>query len=133
MKFRHPNTVRLALTTGHVTIVGPQWRDLHTMFHREALAKGCECDQRTIRTSTEAPPTASDAAVKDLDEAVAIREALIRMVERNDEDDFTAAGAPNLKALAKETGFKVDKTQALEVWHQLEAEAKGQSDGEGDE
>lgn len=129
MLFRHPAGVRLALTSGHVEIVGPEWQDLHEMFHREALAAGCECDQNTIRTTTLQAPTASDAAVTPLDEAAGIRAALIRMVERNDDDDFTAAGTPNLKVLAKETGFKVNKTQALAVWHVLEEEAKA---GEGD-
>lgn len=41
----------------------------------------------------------------------AVKAALETIVERNNRDDFTAAGNPTLKALAKETGFKVDKNE----------------------
>jgi len=129
MKFRHHTGVRLALTSGLVTLVGPDWRPLREEFHREALAKGCECDQSTIRTQELKPPAGgSTEAVTPLDERTKIRAALIRMVERNGEDDFTASGTPNLNTLSKEAGFRVDRTVGLEVWHELEREAQAAAD-----
>lgn len=125
MRFRHPHGVRLALTSGHVTIVGPEWRPLRPEFHREAMAKGCECDQSTVRTQPQQPPKASDQAVVPLAEADQIRKVLIVMVDRNAEDDFTTAGTPNLTTLAKELGFRPEKETALAVWHQLVEEAGG--------
>ena len=92
MKFRHNIGVRLSLTSGHVTLVGPDWRSLHERFHTEALSKGCECDQGTIRTRTLAQPIAGPNAVTPLNEPAAIRAALIRMLERNGEDDFNNDG-----------------------------------------
>lgn len=133
MKFRHPNGVRLALTTGHVTIVGPEWRLLLEMFHREALANGCECDQRTIRTTTHVP-AASPQAVKQVDERDAIRTAIIKMLERASDptfgSDFTAAGTPNINTLAGLCGFRVDKDSALTVWGEMQAEADAEAEKE---
>lgn len=130
MKFRHPTGTRIASTNGQVVLVGPDWRPLHVDLHREALAKGCECDQRTIRTSDPVAPTGSESAVNPLNEEALIRKALIVMVQRNEEDDFTGSGTPNLNTLTKEVGFKVDKQTALAVWHQLEEEAKAAGDAE---
>lgn len=130
MKFRHPTGVRIALTTGYVALVGPKWRELHVDAHREALAKGCECDQTTIRTQTPAPPVGGEGAVVPLEEKAAIRAALIAMITRNGEEDFTKAGTPMLKTLAKEVGFEVEKETALAVWHELEAEAQAAADAQ---
>lgn len=40
-----------------------------------------------------------------------VKSALATIYDRNKRDDFTAAGNPKLKALAEETGFKVDKNE----------------------
>ena len=133
MKFRHNIGVRLSLTSGHVTFVGPDWRSLHERFHTEALSKGCECDQGTIRTRTLAQPIAGPNAVTPLNEPAAIRAALIRMLERNGEDDFNNDGLPSLKALAAECGFRVEKGAALAVWHELEEEARVAQEPAGQE
>lgn len=124
MKFRHNLGVRLSLVSGHVTFVGPDWRPLHERFHTEALSKGCECDQSTIRTRTLQPAVAGANAVTPLNEHVAIRAALIRMLQRNGVDDFNHDNMPNLEVLAAECGFRIDKGMALAVWHELEQEAR---------
>ena len=67
-----------------------------------------------------------------LDEKAAIRKAIITMAGRKEEGDFTSAGSPNLNALAKLTGFRVDRESMNEVWLQLQEEAKAASDA-GDE
>lgn len=41
----------------------------------------------------------------------AVKVALETIVERNNRDDFTAAGNPTLKSLGAEAGFKVDKNE----------------------
>lgn len=138
MKFRHIPGVRLALTSGLATFVGPEWRSLRVDFHREALANGCECDQTTIRTQNVEPPKASPDAVVPLDENAAIRKGLLDLVERNAEGDFTKDGTPNLKALAKLIGFTPEKQTALAVWSDLLAEAqaaegKASGDGKGEQ
>lgn len=124
MKFRHHAGVRLALLSGHIAVVGKEWRPLHARFHQEALSKGCQCDQTIIPDRPEINVQSSSDAVSPLDEKVAIRKAIITMAGRKEEGDFTSAGNPNLNALAKLTGFRVDKESMSEVWKELQDEAK---------
>jgi hypothetical protein len=42
---------------------------------------------------------------------VAVQEALKQVIDKNNRDDFTAAGNPSLKALSNIAGFKVDKNE----------------------
>lgn len=119
MQFRHPDGARLALTTGHVTHVGPDWAPLHPLFHAEALAKGCECDQRTIRTREVVTPRASGAAVKALDESELIRGALMTLAQRQHPGDLTADGMPDLKVVASLCGFRAKKETVHALWYEL--------------
>ncbi|MGO1000756.1 hypothetical protein [Lysobacter sp. CA196] len=119
MQFRHPDGARLALTTGHVTFVGPEWTPLPPLFHAEALAAGCECDQRTIRTRAAIVPRASDAAVRPLDEPHLIREALITLAQRQQPGDLTGDGMPDLKVVAALCGFRAKKEVVYAIWHDL--------------
>lgn len=123
MKYRHHTGVRLSLISGHATFVGPNWRALHERYHHEALSKGCECDQSTIRTRELAPPVTGPNAVTPLNEAELIRAGFERMLARNGEDDFTFDGIPNLEVLAVECGFNIDRQTALQVWNQMVDEA----------
>ncbi|MEI2453854.1 hypothetical protein [Lysobacter firmicutimachus] len=121
MQFRHPDGARLALTTGHVTHVGPDWAPLHPLFHAEALAQGCECDQRTIRTRQVVVPRASDSAVKALDESELIRGALMTLAQRQHPGDLTGDGMPDLKVVASLCGFRAKKETVHAIWHDLVA------------
>ena len=47
-----------------------------------------------------------------------IVEALERIVEKNEVHDFTAAGIPNVAAVSKELGYRVDRTEVSKVWRQ---------------
>jgi hypothetical protein len=137
MKFRHHKGVRLALTSGHVTFVGPEWRELAPMFYMDALAKGCQCDQQVTPEPPEPEatmPKPSPDAVVNTDEVTVIRAALIKMIERNSEgesDDFTQAGMPNLNTLRKEAGISIDKELAYRIFKDLKAEAEA-SGGAGE-
>lgn len=124
MRFRHPEGVRLALTSGHVAHVGTDWTEIAPIFHHEALANRCQCDQMVTPDVTSAPtPKASEDAQANVDEATVLRAALIRMIERHGPDDFTAAGLPNQNTLRKESGISVDRELAFRLFHELEAEA----------
>jgi hypothetical protein len=128
MKFRHPRGVKLALLSGHSTFVGSEWRTLDERYHQAALSAGCHCDQTHIGERAAVKPKASPQAVKQFDEDTALREALIRMVERSGPDDFTNAGMPNLNTLRKEAGFEFDKGKAYEVFNALKRDAGIRSD-----
>ncbi len=124
MKFRHPQGIRLALLSGHVTNIGPDWVDLDQRFHQAAFAAGCHCDQGVIGDRPNVPDTRNDAASTDIDEPAKIRQAIITMLERSEEGDFTAAGNPHLNVVSGLCGFRADKETTLRVWHELQAEAK---------
>ena len=133
MLYRHPNGARLALTSGHVTFVGSDWQELAPRFHDEAVRAGCQFDQQIVAPPPPAPPGApSPDAVTVLDDEKVLRAALIRMVERSAEDDFTAAGMPNLNTLRKEAGINFDRELAYRVFHALKQEAGVETSSEPD-
>ena len=123
MKYRHNNGARLALTSGHVEEVGPEWKELDERFHGAALEAGCEVDQGIIPAAKPTKPKASPDAVTNTDDTSVIREALKRMLERDETGDFTADNLPNLKVLAREAAIPVDKELAYRVFRALQAEA----------
>ena len=47
-----------------------------------------------------------------------IREAIARIVTINDTGDFTAAGVPNVAAVGREVGYRVDRTEVVKAWRQ---------------
>lgn len=130
MQYRHPTGARLALTSGHVTRVGPEWKELDPMFHAAALIARCEVNQGVVPAISDAPPPPPSAsAVVNTDEESVIRRALILMLERNSEaDDFTNAGLPNLKVVRRVAGTEVDKGQVYRIFEALKAEAAAATD-----
>ncbi len=127
-KFKHPRGVRLTLDSGHVTHVGKEWEPLDERFHQAALEKGCHCDQEIIGDRVD--PNASTRTVTDttekqrtLDEPALIRIALMEMIGRNQEGDFTTDNLPNTNVVKKLAGFACSKQSVMEAWNKLNAEA----------
>jgi hypothetical protein len=119
-KFRSPpgsEPIRVALLTGHTTIVGNDWQDLDPRFHREALRLGAQTETaENIERGLDAPV--------DKGEADAIREAIKVMLDRNSEDDFTASGYPDLRVLRGLAGFNASKDAVYAVFDAMKAEAQ---------
>ena len=106
MQFRHPTGVRVATTTGHVTLVGTEWRELPDFMHTQALALGCECDQTRFRANPDARPKSSPevAAVPVGDDAVIRRALELMLTRKGDPDcasDFTADHTPNAGSMVQ--------------------------------
>lgn len=133
MKYRHHKGVRLALTSGHVTTVGSEWKELHERYHAAALEAGCQVDQGVIEHPTVKPPAASPQAAVNTDEASVLRKALIKMIERNAGNDFTDGGKPNIRVLRKEAGIEFDRDQAYRIYDELKAEAAAETPDDGQE
>lgn len=55
----------------------------------------------------------------------AITTKMREMAARNQRDDFTAAGRPDVRVLERELGFKLDARERDELWADLELELKG--------
>jgi len=118
--------IRVVTTTGHVAIVGDEWRELPAIYHQAAVQAGCEVDTPTkAATPTRVLSNGNDA--KNIDEL--IERALKTMLEREVADDFTSAGEPNLNVVSKLAGMKVKREQVTAIYHRLKEEAGGEGDG----
>ena len=125
MQFRSPNgePIKLISTSGHSAIVGAQWRPLPQILHREALSRGCECDQTKFRAVDPVPQASPEAVSTIVDHAGAYRQALETMLGREEEADFTNAGLPDTRQVSKLCGFQARKEDVLQVWHAIVQES----------
>lgn len=55
------------------------------------------------------------------DRETTIFNAFAVMEERNEREDFNAAGAPNIAPLSAIVGFKVDKGERVKLWNDYQA------------
>lgn len=132
MRYRHPQRrIRLALTSGHVAYVDTDWTPLDDRFQQEAVLKGCEVEQNIIPVVAKQEPAASEDAFVNTDEESILRRALIALIERNEEGDFTTTGLPNIRALEKIAGTQVNKGEAYRIFREMKNEAITAESGEG--
>lgn len=125
MEFRSPNgaDIRIALLSGHTAIVGAEFRELAPIFHRAAVAAGCE--------RRDQPPPPAEAPVLPSTEAMhrtvtpdaALRGAITTMLEREVKGDFTADSLPNTNVVSKLCGFSARKEDVLRVFRAMKDEA----------
>ena len=124
MRFRHETGVRLALLSGPIVWVGTDWTELPPNFQEAAMKAGCQIDGNEI-SAIQQEPEQPKATILVADEVrQIIRTTLIRMIERNADGDFTAAGLPNLKTLLRESGVPCEKEVALNIYEELRREAE---------
>lgn len=122
IRFRSPDesVIHVAITGGHAARVGPEWRELPPILHKQAIALGCITDNMTAESIAALPVSAKPP----FDTAQAIKEGIVKMLESEDDDDnFTKAGLPNLNTLSHVVGFSVDREQMQTVWAEMKATA----------
>ncbi|MFZ7319680.1 hypothetical protein ACLS0R_11570 [Comamonas jiangduensis] len=127
MKFRSPGDepLHISLISGHTLVIPAEGVEVPDMFRREAIARGAE-PLASDGSVVAAAPKNDDGATgkssadnrKDL-----IKEALRTMLNGSNEEDFTAAGTPNLKRLQAVAGFQVSRADADAAWAEVQAEA----------
>ena len=126
MKFRAPTEtpIRVALLSGHTAVITDEWRELDPIFHRDALAKGAQCDATDIANPVVTVQSSDEGAAKVVDAETEIRKVIIQMLGREEDGDFVAStGLPNLKTVEKLVGFRVDKEQVYTVFRAMKDEA----------
>ena len=124
MRFRAPNEgqeVRVATTSGHIALVGREWRELPQVLHAHAIAAGCEVD-KTVMVATPVTPAASGAAVDQRTDIQKIQDAIRDLQKKGDKEDFTNDGVPKIYSVSNAAGFRVDKEDLLKAWAELQAE-----------
>lgn len=122
MQFRHPIGVRLASTSGHTAIVGPEFRDLPPVLHADAMAAGCECSDTKIDPKASVQSSA-EAKARPTNHDDVIREALELMLKRGEDGDFNRDNLPNTNVVSKLAGMSIRKEDALRVFRAMQAEA----------
>lgn len=89
--------------------------------YQEALAIGAQPPEGVevkIDEPAAKPTVPSDPAARE----PAIREAIAKIVEANEREDFTGGGAPTGAAVTRITGFRVQNKEAATVWAKMTAE-----------
>lgn len=113
MKFKSTSgeSVHIALTSGHTTIVTPEGVDIAPIFHKEAIAKGCM------------PVGVEDAVVQGAGGAfnreAVIKKALTEMLDGNAAEDFTANGKPDLRRVNARIGFQATRSEVDAIFDAL--------------
>lgn len=132
MKFRSPGAAALhiALTSGHTLVIPPEGVSVPTQFRREAISQGAEPlgadgSEATFEHADPALTLQGSAAVSTEARKKMIADALLTMLNGNDEADFTAAGLPNLGKLKVVAGFNVSRAEADAVWAEVQAAEAG--------
>lgn len=127
IKFRSPTDkpIHVAILSGHAATIGPQWRELPKILHKAAIAEGAISSNMT----REAIDAVVEGASGALDQDVAVKNALVAMLEEKDEpENFTETGTPNIDVLSTRCGFNVERAQMLRVWKALQDETGDDGD-----
>ena len=116
-KMKLNRNYRLASTLGHVLVFKKgEEIEVPDIIVREAIDIGAEFVEKEARDEVfkepEGPPKTPVVPAERQD---AILAAISAIEERNDRDDFTATGNPTMKAVERETGFKVDKGELIQA------------------
>lgn len=113
MKFRSTTgeEIHIALTTGHTALVGVELTELPSIFHKEAIARGC-------LPEGVAPDVEVDTSGA-FNRKQVIVDALNLMMDGDTDGDFKADGKPNLTALNKRVGFQVAREEADAIWEEV--------------
>ena len=124
-KFRSASgsDVRLALMSGHVTIVGNEWVDLQEVFWRDAYANGCVSNDMEVFKTME---KLSDAGVIDELQALTelkskVRTAIDQCLAEGNPDDFTANKGPKAAYLNAKVGETIPANVREEIWDEFVA------------
>lgn len=124
MKFRSRDEKvrRITDPSGHVALVGHDWRELPEFLHNAALEAGCiSSDQaKTFGVSAARVPARFDENIT----LEMVKNAMKEMLSSNDDANFTTSGMPSKAVLNKMCGGRV----AAELYDQAFAELQQESE-----
>jgi hypothetical protein len=113
MKFISNRSFVLASVLGH-SIAFEKGVPTHVPkeCHREAIGAGCVASDGEVEMETKKPET----VLNEDERNEMLRMVLADMKTRNDREEFTATGAPKVKAVEKLAGFDVTSAEVAELW-----------------
>ena len=134
MKFRAPTDqpIHLALTSGHTAIVTQEPVELHAMFAKEAISRGCLpgglSDEEAMLIATGG--LSKDPGFVRLDKLI---EGLNTMLDSADDSMFTQDGRPRVDAVSKVVGFTVSREEVATAWEKVSADLKKRGTADTDQ
>ena len=87
------------------------------------LVGGIPTSEDAVNEIKEEP--APKVAPQSGDRRAQILAKITEMVGRNQREDFTAGGKPDIRVMERERGFKIDSRERDEIWAEVEAETNG--------
>ena len=133
MKFKSPTDtpVQVVLLSGHSMNIGPEFEEVADIFINEALARGCLPESTVQAPSTAKVEAGAGAQGQNNDPKADYRKAIVTMLDRSEDGDFTGDGLPNNNAVSKLVGFRAVKEDVLEVFREMKAEAEAAEAAKG--
>lgn len=124
MKFKPPKGITeplsIGLTSGHSLLIEPKGTTVPTHFRRAAIAAGC------IPVGMDADEAELTLDAGDVRQQRII-EGIEKMLDGDDESDFSQDGKPDARKLSKVVGFMVSREERDAAWEKFEAELKKSS------
>lgn len=113
--------VRIAQTSGHITIIGTDWTDVHPRFHSDAYAAACISEDMVKSSAVEGV----DPSVVNKLNNIALQKnevetAIKKLVKDNELDAFDSKGKPKSNVLTSMVGFRVSNAIRDEVWYKVQ-------------
>lgn len=111
--------VRIALLSGHVTVVDVEFKELHARFHRDAYALGCVSeDMLKGQAAAAMPEKMAEHIVRKATKMQRLAEVIADWVDTNKLDNFSkSTGKPDARLLSDAVGENVSSAERDEVWY----------------
>lgn len=103
----------VGLTSGHTKVIThkPEGTDVPPMFRKEAIARGC------VPVGVGADAEAPQETEKTKQEQIIA--AIEQMLDGGNEEDFTADGKPDVRALSRMAGFQIAREERDAAWEEV--------------
>lgn len=108
--------VRIALTSGHIVIIGKKWITLAEHLHAEAYKHGCISDDMDAFKEMKNNEVSFALANKKVAEKDRLIEIITDLVEKGDPKDFLKSGKVDAGALTREYGKMVTASTRDAMW-----------------
>lgn len=127
MQFRSQNgeVVRIANTSGHVALVGPEWTVVHKSLEADAYAAGLISQNMT---KDRAVKTVSDSMIEGMSR-IALEKQQVKQVIRSwysnleeHKDKFKLNNEPSQTEITKALGFKTQAGYIAQMAHEVRQE-----------
>lgn len=123
MRLKSPTNEPISFGTasgsGHCMVLGPEGSEVPQMFVQAAFAAGAVPADTDAEEFVAAPAQTPSKSHHEL-----IKDGIKVMLERDDPSDFTAAGFPDRRKLAKLVGLNVTAEDATDAWQELNDAAR---------